>query len=383
MAPPLVRSTAAFDHGMNAYGARYLRAGFAFSESDDVAFALGFPHVRWLLDGHPDDADPAASAKAMILEVTPLNERLEIPRQTAIRLARAVGSEQVWQHRWTPEADAVLARSEPIELDEGRELIAGVMRRSSPSFAPQLAAFILEAFHGPEHVAEWIVSAMQSLEEAPRFSDFLIYQLGFLLLRVRPNVYAHLRERVEQVFVRWARASKLELPLPVAPKVAPNFDAALRTLDILLYGAAGASRSLMPIVEGLDIRGVAHVVDDPAYVRKIIAQEAKNSGGARKYFDARLVFLGGLELVDHYATRVSVLKTAGERARIINTFGAIQAPSVVAMMVDLVGTPKSRKPALAWLIAHKTYAIPMVETLAKGEDPGATTATAILAELRA
>jgi hypothetical protein len=51
-------STAAFKHGASAYGARFVKKGFGFNEQEDLEWALGWPHVRRLVDGHPADAKP-------------------------------------------------------------------------------------------------------------------------------------------------------------------------------------------------------------------------------------------------------------------------------------------------------------------------------------
>ena len=41
-------------HGTAAYGARYLKKGFGFTAEDDLAWALGYPHLRVLTD-EPDE----------------------------------------------------------------------------------------------------------------------------------------------------------------------------------------------------------------------------------------------------------------------------------------------------------------------------------------
>jgi hypothetical protein len=375
-----VRCTAALMHGDTAEGARYVNPGFAFTPDDDLAFALGFPHFRYLTDGHPDDEDAAATAKGLITGITGLNGRLELPRQVATRLARALPLAAALQ--WTPAMDQAVAVEGPISLDEAKSLITELMARPAVDLSPHVFVWILEGLHGPEPVAEFVIESMEAMDEPPRFRDFLVHQLGFLFLRARPDVAVALRARVAAVFERWAAASKLPLPLPVAEKNAPNFDWTVRVLDVMLHGAAGATRSLLPIVGGLDLRGVAHVLDDSVFVLKMVQQEVKPPKSSRDYPDARLAFLGGLGVVDHYAPRVPNLNSAGERKRIIDTFGRIKAPTVVTMIVSLLRTSKAKKEATAWLLAHGEYARPVLEELARGKTEDAALASAVLSELR-
>src|SRR5690606_23987346 len=51
-------STQAFVNGSQAAAASQVKPGFAISPEDDLAFALGYPRFRYIIDGHPDD-EPA------------------------------------------------------------------------------------------------------------------------------------------------------------------------------------------------------------------------------------------------------------------------------------------------------------------------------------
>ena len=64
--PPLA-SSAALSHGRAAYGARYVRDGFAVSREDDLHCALGYPHYR-TIDDRPsieEESDIEAIAAAL------------------------------------------------------------------------------------------------------------------------------------------------------------------------------------------------------------------------------------------------------------------------------------------------------------------------------
>src|SRR5690349_23180893 len=78
----LVRTTQALIHGAAASGARFVRPGFATTPAGDLAFALGFPHLEYIIDDHPD----GARAEMVAYERKPY--RLGWPRNVAIRWCR-------------------------------------------------------------------------------------------------------------------------------------------------------------------------------------------------------------------------------------------------------------------------------------------------------
>src|SRR5690242_3655822 len=80
------RTTAALAHGSVASGARFVRPGFALSPEADLAFALGFPHLEYILDDHPDDA------RAEMIAYERRSYRLGWPRNVATRWCRITAS---------------------------------------------------------------------------------------------------------------------------------------------------------------------------------------------------------------------------------------------------------------------------------------------------
>jgi hypothetical protein len=68
---PSVGSTtqviAAFRNGTQAAGAGRVRPGFAFTATRDLQFALGWPHVASVVEGHPvDGVDHAVTIEGVI-----------------------------------------------------------------------------------------------------------------------------------------------------------------------------------------------------------------------------------------------------------------------------------------------------------------------------
>src|SRR5690606_26775515 len=54
-APRPVFSTRALEHGTNAAGAAGLRAGFSWNSQMDLAWALGYPAMTFIVDGAPGE----------------------------------------------------------------------------------------------------------------------------------------------------------------------------------------------------------------------------------------------------------------------------------------------------------------------------------------
>src|SRR3954462_2748661 len=80
------RTTAALAHGSAAAGARFIRPGFATTPEADLAFALGFPHLEYIVDDHPD------TAPAGMIAYERRSYRLGWPRNIAIRWCRITAS---------------------------------------------------------------------------------------------------------------------------------------------------------------------------------------------------------------------------------------------------------------------------------------------------
>jgi hypothetical protein len=351
VAPSYTATTEALVHGANAAGAKFVRRGFAFTEADDLAFALGFPHYLQLVENHPDDQTPAEVAKKTIIDVAGLTNRLSYPRQVATRIARGLASTAVHPARWTAASDEVVGRADPIGPGEARELLLSQFSHPGVPLIPGTLAMILEAMHGPDLVAEAITDGFEAHESSPRLIAVLAHYLGIFLLRVRADRAPALRERLVRLRSKWAAAEKLPEPLPER-KVTDDPESSLRALDITIDGAKGAARSLLRVPEGIDLFGLFNAVDDPNFVATIVAQHVKPPKAMRYVPDARLAFLGGPSVIDHARSRIDSIKLASDAASVVETFGRIADPRVVKLMEAMASTSKAKKEAQAWLDAH-------------------------------
>ena len=66
-----------------AAGLAHVRPGFCFSADFDALFALGWPHVRFVVDGHRDDESPHAAALRILTAGGDPPARLRWPRGVA------------------------------------------------------------------------------------------------------------------------------------------------------------------------------------------------------------------------------------------------------------------------------------------------------------
>lgn len=373
-APALHRSTAALVHGSNAFGARYLKQGFSFTPEQDLKFALGWPHMKELVDGHPDDAEPEKAARASLENDYP-DIRLAWPRQVALRLARFHSTPLVHDYSnvnpetglpgLTAAAAAALADATPLSADEARARIAEMFtEQGSRSFSNRIegALYLLEAFVGPDAVLDAAVTALcgyspervlnagRSLRDAP-------LAIGMLLLRVPEAERARQMARLEELFQKSSGSGIVgEL---------------LGPLDAMLHGAAGI-RSAWP---GYRI----HVLDDPGLVAE--GRRSKPNDVYGDLPDPRIVFLGGeaaYEVERRLWKKYDFLKPAVAWPLIVERMGEIRSPITVALLLELSALPKSKKQALAWFAEHADYARPQLEKIAAGGGAEADLAKAVL-----
>ncbi|MGB4773792.1 MAG: hypothetical protein WBP45_01350, partial [Daejeonella sp.] len=127
----------AFDHGLNAAGASQIKPGFCFTPEDDLAFALGFPHLKFLVD---DEQDPRAMAEKLLLDGYPY-QHASYGRETAVRLVRALflpvstKLDSNGNAVALPEAIEAMDRNHPLLPEETREYIINRVAINQRPFA--------------------------------------------------------------------------------------------------------------------------------------------------------------------------------------------------------------------------------------------------------
>ena len=357
-APPLKLSTAATVHGKDAFGARFVKKGFAFTAEQDLQFALGWPHLYELAEGHEDDADPAASALRICQEG---DVRSVWGIATAHRLARGWSREGAADMHGKPLPPFVktLARNEPVTPEEAHSLVSGRIRTNSVMNLDQLL-LVCEAIVGPDATVQ---GALDGLDKTP--SEVVwghgthmahrpaLVALGLMLLRLRPADRDAALARWRKLYDRWKSEAGGEEP--------PMLDGSLGVLEPQEFVSSEG-----PLLHLEDAKGVV-----------AWRNEFKGKPTDDDFADSRFVFLGGEDV--YKIERKCWAKYPGAHAVIVERFGRVKSPLTVELMLELANKSKARKAAAAWFSKHADYARPELERLSKG--PLADWAKASIASL--
>jgi hypothetical protein len=335
----LVHTTRAFEHGHQAFGAQYIQSGFARSPEYDLLFALGWPHARYLIDGHSDDAltDPVAIEKAVFKTQVGLG----VPREIALRRIRAFAAYALGPDgKLRQGAVRALLNRDPMNEEEAQKFVAEHLAGRSLGTKQLEIIFLLEAFMGPDAIAEAITRAfevatdVQLLDHAAEKSLWA-FGLGFLLLRVEATRSAALRERLRAVIRR-------------CPKEGVNSHSVANVLDQVLHQTKASLRS-----DHTDQSLLLHFIDEtPSAVREQLAANARPFGGA---LYARMVFLGGEDVIDYYKKHFDKVKEAAEKKAIVAQFGRIASPKIRELMEGIAEKANGDSDAQAWLDENRSY----------------------------
>ena len=347
-------STAALMHGADAFGARFVKPGFAFTPEDDLAFALGYPHLTYIADGHPDDENPEQAAPIYVSKHGLMPAAW--PREVAHRVARGFG---LWYS--DEKLAAAYGTGGPVSEDEARALV----RRELCENNSWILILLLEALVGPIPVLETVVEQLEAYStqewtdtgmENRLYLDTTLLWLGYPLLRLPGDRATALRARLEALHAEWSAHPQ------------PHRDATTAALDVVLHCAAGADRSAYRVQGKVSVFSRLHVLDDSAWV----ARAAQASGGPDSGCnpDPRLVFLGGEPVLDLELSWWKKYTNAGSHALLVERFGKIQSPKLLPWMLEMSATSKAKASAQAWFVKHADFARSFLEkTAAAGGAP--------------
>jgi hypothetical protein len=362
--PPLATS-AALLHGRAAYGARYLRDGFAVSPEDDLHFALGYPHFRTVVDRPSIEEESDIEAIAAAVITAPLVWTV-VPRAIAVRRARVFGALKfdASGNRNAEVVDPLLRNTEPVTPAEAQSLIEAQMANqwvSGLTGYEQIAT--LEALVGTLPLLETVTNAVEALPPVAltgRGGRALYASwLGFALLRVPVEASLAYRSRLQAVL------EKVDFKKPVYCFASE--------LDRALNGAEALRRHHSPFGPA-----ALYVHDAPDVVKAHVLAETID---VTLQPDARLAFLGGDEVIDHYVKHWKKVKDVDYLRAAIEQFGRIRSVKALTFILELSAASKAKKEALAWLVEHAERARPFLETTASGEGDHARWAKAALAKL--
>ncbi len=342
-----------------------------FTRADDELLALGYPHLRQLVDRHPDDGKKA-DAKARLVATNPkqlLKYRVQWPRGVAERFVRLAPNRwfQDWQARTpTPGELAASAPGGAVSEDEARAILAHAVPFHGCSHTGRVAAvdFLLEQMVGAEAVVDAIVGALERLptarfraENTPdRQLGGHVLNVGHMLSRLTPDRRAHHRARLEALWdAHHARSKAFEV---------------MMALDRVLHGAKAFAGWT-----GYDyLEWHVHVLDDVQHLREVIADKATIYGA----LDVRFVYLAGPEVL---ALTKKHRPAAWEVPFSLHDLGMIRHPDVVTFFLEHVGKASAKDAPIQWLRAHRELARPIVERAARGAGAAGEKAKMVLAAM--
>lgn len=337
-----VRTTQALAHGAAASGARFLKPGFATTKAGDLAFALGFPHLEYIIDDHPDDA------RAEMIAYERRRYRLGWPRNIAIRWCRITASKGF---KRTPQGASELDGAGKKALKNGAPLSAEEVALSlkamfsDTSFYEDLQELVrlFEAFLGPELVATSIIDALEkSSNNVWNHQDhdraLVIHHLGFVLLRLPAGLADKLRARLGAIFDRRVKA----LPSKELGPRKGERGSLLRALDVVLNGRTGAERSGERNEDAIAPGDLVHVTNDEKFVREAACRLASP--------DARLVFLGGDPVLDHLLEVFPRLR--GLHHLLLDGFAEVASPRAILLLQRIAKGREAPDRASALLAAR-------------------------------
>jgi hypothetical protein len=337
-----VRTTEAFAHGKTAYGARFVKPGFALTPQADLAFALGFPHLEYIVDDHPDDA------RAEMIAYERRSYRLGWPRNVAIRWCRITASKGC---RRTPQGATeldtagkkALKNGAPLATEEVALTLKAMFSDTSSYEDLRALVWLFEAFMGPELVATSIVDALEkSSNNVWNHQDHdraqVMHHVGFLLLRLPAGLADKLRSRLAAIFERRVKA----LPSKELGPRKGERGSLVRALDVVLHGRAGAERSGERSEDVIDPGDLVHITNDAEFVREVACQQIAP--------DPRLVFLGGDPVLEHLLDRF--IRLRGMHHALLDGFAEVASPRAIKLIERIAAGKEAAERAKAVLAAR-------------------------------
>ncbi len=354
---------------LNAFGQEI--KPLCFTRAEDELLALGYPHLRRLVNGHPDDGKKA-DAKARTAATNHkqlLTYRVEWPRGVAERFVRLSPNDwfQDWQAREpAPPELGVAAPAGTVSEDEARAILAHAVPFHGCNHGLRVRAvdFLLEQMVGTEVAVDAILSVLEQLpaarfcaEDTPdRQLAGHVLNVGHMLLRLTPSRREHHRARLEALWDTHHQGSK-------AWEV-------MMALDRVLHGAKAFVGWT-----GYDyLEWHLHVLDDAQHLRDVIADKATVYGA----LDVRFVYLAGPEVL--VLTRKH-RPAAAEVPMSLTDIGMINHPNAVAFFLEYVGRSSAKDLPVQWLRTHQELARPIVERAAKGSGAASEKAKIVLAAM--
>lgn len=305
---------------------------FSFSEAQDAAYALGWPHVRRIERevGEGEIDREVHAAREILRNVDPP----WFPQRSDAMCLAYVRGVDVTPRADPPEAAATMARRDALEDAEIDDLVDRWLRRDRYWFQIEELVLALEALLGSDAAGTRMIAGL-----ARRARD-------------EPD-------DVGRLFGN-ALATSAHAMLFCLGFVALRSEATRSAIAELRDGARGATRMVADLVvdgaEGCRRHAVRHLFaasfagDDPEYLRSLSAGERFHSS-----LTPRFAYLGGEPVLAHYVARARRGIPPYAALRFVAQFGTIRHPLVIELMGILASKKTPRRSALAWLREHRDF----------------------------
>lgn len=357
-------------------GSADVRSGFAFDKESDLQFALGWPHIRIIDDAPMDDQAAVEAARRVLVPLDP-SPRLHWNRRLATALVRALGLSAAFEigpdekSLRLPAEEALWNPSllERHEVEEGLAVrlsntLLGVSDRTIESWV-----LLAEALVGTLAVAESIVDILEQLPNSVlttrwTLPPFVTYQLGYLFLRLPEATVESLQARLQALLLK-AGGDPARGRMPWEDGYTH-----LRAIHLVLAGAEAAKRG-----SDRNLSWYTHARGDANFVRMRVAMDRL---GYRP--DARLVFLGGAEVLSSYARRWQ--KMDGEDQRwFFEQMAPIADERAATIFLEMSAASAIRPLATRWFMDHRDFVRPLLLRAAETDGTNANAARALLKQL--
>jgi len=322
-----------------------------FTREQARRWAIGWTAIRYLVDGHPDDANPKTGATKWNRNTAGNRTRpLVWPRLVAHRLVR----------EWTQDDEAVKKKGHaPVDEAEARALVTRCMFEHGEC---EDVLFTLEAIVGAEPILDAAIAALEQVKKNPS-SDGALF-CGFLLLRVPPAVAKRQRARLEALYQSLAK-----------PKVKRGKHYLITSLDLMLHGAEAVERN-----------GLEHSMwserwryafcEDPA-----ILLDHYTRPGAECPVLAWSAWYAGPEVLPLLLKANEAPWSPSEIPELLEQVATFADPRATDVMAHFLGNKAAGDVPLAWMRAHPKLAKPRLAELAAEKGKVAATAKKALAAL--
>jgi hypothetical protein len=369
-ASPPVFSTMALEHGENAVGAKSLRPGFAFNEQMDLAWALGFPYMRFVIDGFPAEDSKAAlldtydpdgfMAKRRRAKWRHVSGKVTIalPRRGAVAVVHE-GARTKNPFQLSDDEFMSATSTRDMTQDE----ITMVFRdRASQGPDPETIHLFLEALLGPDMVVEALMSLIEDPPESPFGNQpavKAVYALIPLCRRLLPDHFADVTARLTDQLQRLHAQGQ---PMDGEERVAwSNLAGALR---VLLHPAEMARSHLNAGTGRYGLLAAKWVDDD----RELTSACLENESDVPNVPESRYCFTGSDRVLSLEVQRFPHYDARDVLQKYVNEYTTIDASPLLVPILRLLGTQDASPMLRAWLKSRAPRVAPELERLTQGSD---------------